>query len=137
MVLKKLVHILWKLWRKKRTWWKVDFKKRTCTWHTFTQYNILVFDVKNCLEWWMYVLYYTFESVIHFLDDCWIIDDIDKCTHSLCVIFTILVSFSRDNAWFASKAKIKVVWYFFEQSGPEGASRVRKNFKQLWFKSLM
>ena len=34
-------------------------------------------------------------------------DSIGKM-HALCVIFTILVSFSRDNALFASKAKIKV-----------------------------
>ena len=33
-------------------------------------------------------------------------------TTALCVIFTILVSFLRDNALFASKAKIKVVWNF-------------------------
>ena len=37
---------------------------------------------------------------------------------SLCVILTILVAFSWDNALFASKAKINVVW---------------KNFKQCWF----
>ena len=38
---------------KKWTCWKVDFKKRsTCTWHTYAHY-VLVFDVKNCLEWWM------------------------------------------------------------------------------------
>ena len=54
---------------------------------------------------------------------------------ALCVIFTILVSFSRDNAIavFASKAKINVVWKFFEWSGSERDSGVRKNFKQRWF----
>ena len=36
-----------------------------------------------------------------------------KSRGALCVIFTILVSFSRDNALFASKAKINVVWNFF------------------------
>ena len=49
---------------------------------------------------------------------------------ALCVIFTILVSFSRDNALFASKAKINVFWNFFEQSGPEGASGVKKKFQK-------
>ena len=44
---------------------------------------------------------------------------------ALCVIFTILVSFSRDNALFASKAKIIVVWNFFEWSSPEGTSGVK------------
>ena len=34
---------------------------------------------------------------------------------ALCVIFSILVSFSRDNALFASKAKIKVFEIFFEE----------------------
>ena len=52
---------------------------------------------------------------------------------ALCVIFTILVSFSRDNALFASKAKINVFWKFFERSGPEGASGVRNFFKKRWF----
>ena len=33
---------------------------------------------------------------------------------ALCVIFTILVSFLRDNALFASKAKINVVWNFLQ-----------------------
>ena len=47
-------------------------------------------------------------------------------TRSLCVIFTILVSFSRDNALYASKAKINVVWNFFERSSPKGVSGVRK-----------
>ena len=47
---------------------------------------------------------------------------------ALCVIFTILVSFSHDNALFASKAKINVFRNFFEWSGPEGASRVKKKF---------
>ena len=51
-------------------------------------------------------------------------------TRTLFVIFTILVSFSRDNALFALKAKINVVWNFFERSGSEGASGVRINFKQ-------
>ena len=46
---------------------------------------------------------------------------------ALCVIFTILVSFSRDNALFASKAKINVFWNFFKQSGPEG---VKKKFQK-------
>ena len=58
------------------------------------------------------------------------------CHIVLCVIFTILVSFSRDNALFASKAKINVFWKakinvfwnFFKQSGPEGASGVKKKF---------
>ena len=35
---------------------------------------------------------------------------------ALCVIFTILVSFSRDNALFASKAKINVVLNIFKES---------------------
>ena len=52
---------------------------------------------------------------------------------SLCVIFTILISFSRDNALFASKAKINVFWNFFEWSGPEGTSGVRKNFQKRRF----
>ena len=52
---------------------------------------------------------------------------------SLCVIFTILVSFSWDNALFASKAKINVVWNFFEWRVPEGYPECRKNFKQRWF----
>ena len=49
--------------------------------------------------------------------------------YALCVIFTILVSFSRDNALFASKAKINVFWNFFEWIGPEGASGVKKKYK--------
>ena len=49
---------------------------------------------------------------------------------ALCVIFTILVSFSQDNALFASKAKINVFRKNFERSGPEEASGVRKIFKQ-------
>ena len=36
---------------------------------------------------------------------------------TLCLIFTILVSFSRENALLASKAKINIVWNFFEWSG--------------------
>ena len=49
---------------------------------------------------------------------------------SLCMIFTILVSFSRDNALFASKAEINVVWNFFERRVPEaGYPECRKNFK--------
>ena len=60
-------------------------------------------------------------------------------TYSLCVIFKILVSFSRDNALFASKAKINifwkakinVFWNFFERSGPEGASGVKKKFQKM------
>ena len=48
----------------------------------------------------------------------------------LCVIFTILVSFSPDNALFASKAKINVLGKNFERSGLKGASGVRKNFKK-------
>ena len=31
---------------------------------------------------------------------------------ALCVIFTILVSFSRDNALFASKAKLNILKFF-------------------------
>ena len=46
---------------------------------------------------------------------------------ALCVIFTILVSFSQDNALFASKAKLNVFWKFFEQSGPKVASGVKKS----------
>ena len=35
-----------------------------------------------------------------------------SCAGALCVIFTILVSFSRDNALpFASKAKINIIWF--------------------------
>jgi len=49
---------------------------------------------------------------------------------ALCVIFTISVSFSRDNVLFASKAKIIVFWNFFEWSGPEGASGVKKKFQK-------
>ena len=52
-----------------------------------------------------------------------------ELTAALCVIFTILVSLSRDNALFALKAKINVVWNFFERSGPKGASGVRKFFQ--------
>ena len=48
---------------------------------------------------------------------------------ALCVIFTILVSFSWDNELFASKAKINVVWNFLEWSGPEVARGVRKKFQ--------
>ena len=47
------------------------------------------------------------------------------------MIFTILVSFSRDNALFASKAKFNIFWNFFEWSGLEGASGVKKNFQKL------
>ena len=39
---------------------------------------------------------------------------IKSCT--LCVIFTILVSCSRDNALFSTKAKINVFWNFFSFS---------------------
>ena len=52
---------------------------------------------------------------------------------TICLIFTILVSFSKDNALFASKAKINVFWKKFERSGPEGASGVRKFFKKHCF----
>ena len=45
---------------------------------------------------------------------------------ALCVIFTILVSFSQDNAMFAPKAKINVFWKKkFERSGSKGASKWR------------
>ena len=37
------------------------------------------------------------------------------------------------NALFASKAKINVVWNFFERRVPEGYLECRKNFKQHWF----
>ena len=47
------------------------------------------------------------------------------------MIFTILVSFSRDNAPFASKAKINVFGNIFEWSGPEEASRVKKIFQKM------
>ena len=50
---------------------------------------------------------------------------------ALFVIFTILVSFSRDNALFASKAKINIVWNFFERSDPKEASEVRKKFQTM------
>ena len=49
---------------------------------------------------------------------------------TLCVIFTILVSFSWDNALFASKAKINVFGNFFERSGAEGTSGVRFFFQK-------
>ena len=52
---------------------------------------------------------------------------------SLCVICTILVSFSRDNALFASKAKINVVWNFFSLRWPLRPRSVQKYFKQHWF----
>ena len=54
---------------------------------------------------------------------------------ALYVIFTILVSFSQDNALlFASKAKINVFWNFFEWSGSEGDnSGVNFFFKKRWF----
>ena len=53
------------------------------------------------------------------LQDLWLIDQPNgphfsgqinylMLPYTLCVIFTILVSFSRDNALFASKAKINV-----------------------------
>ena len=54
----------------------------------------------------------------------------------LCMIFTILISFSRDNAMFASKAKINVFWNFFELSGSEVGitySFVTKSVKRDWF----
>ena len=58
----------------------------------------------------------------------------------LCLIFTILVSFSQDNALFASrakinvfwKAKINVFWNFFEWSGPKRPAEWRKIFKKRW-----
>ena len=42
---------------------------------------------------------------------------------ALCVIFTILVSFSRDNALFASKAKINVFFKFFRTEQPRRGQR--------------
>ena len=50
---------------------------------------------------------------------------------TMCVIFTILVSFSRDNALFASKAKINIFWIFFKRRGPKGASGVKKIFQKM------
>ena len=41
--------------------------------------------------------------------------------------------FCGTNALFASKAKINVVWNFFEWRVPEGYPECRKNFKQRWF----
>ena len=41
--------------------------------------------------------------------------------------------FRRTNALFASKAKINVVWNFFDTPGTLRAPSVRKNFKQRWF----
>ena len=55
---------------------------------------------------------------------------------ALCVIFTILVSFSQNNVLFASKTKINIFWKKFERIGPEGASGVRIFFKKHWFQSL-
>ena len=52
------------------------------------------------------------------------------CVFSLCVSFTILVSFSRGNALFALKAKINVFLFFSNGAAPEGASRVRKHLKK-------
>ena len=45
------------------------------------------------------------------------------------MIFTILVSFSLDNALVAPKAKFNVFGIFFEWSGPEGAIGVKKKFQ--------
>ena len=42
-----------------------------------------------------------------------IISEVKIACVALCVIFTILVSFLRDNALFASKAKIYIVWKKF------------------------
>ena len=52
---------------------------------------------------------------------------------ALCVIFTILVSFLRDNALFASKAKINVFWNFANGAVLKGPAKWRKNFKKRWF----
>ena len=69
---------------------------------------------------------------------------IDFCvqrTHkytALCVIFTLLVSFSisRDNALFPSKAKINVAWNFSNEAAPKGPEeweKISNNFDfSLW-----
>ena len=41
--------------------------------------------------------------------------------------------FRGTNALFASKAKINVVWNFFEWRVPKGYPECRNNFKQCWF----
>ena len=46
---------------------------------------------------------------------------------ALCVIFKIFVSFSRENALFASKAKINVFFNFLNGGEARG---VKKNFKK-------
>ena len=66
-------------------------------WQSRSQKTIL-HTIKTLLMNW---LYFFLSSIYH------------PC--ALCVIFTILVSFSRDNALlFASKAKINVLWNFPE-----------------------
>ena len=50
---------------------------------------------------------------------------------ALCVIFSILDSFSRDNALFAWKAKINVFWKFFSNgAAPKGPAKWRKFFQK-------
>ena len=46
---------------------------------------------------------------------------------ALCMIFTILVSFSQDSALFASKAKINFVSNFFEQRHTESDGMQKAN----------
>ena len=56
-------------------------------------------------------------------------DELNSTTmldYALCVIFTILVSFCGTNALFASKARINVVWNFFEWRVPKGTWSIEK-----------
>ena len=47
------------------------------------------------------------------------------------MISTILVSFSRDNALFASKAKINVVWIFFRTERSQRGRQSEKKFQTM------
>ena len=81
-------------------------------------------------------MYYTLQKVYKWLlnkntkQKCHRGPEIEKIVQqipvALCLFFTILVSLSRDNALFASKAKINVFWKNFEWSGSIGASAEKK-----------
>ena len=87
--------------------------------HRPSKLNRVFFKIWNC-----HFFYYTFVllQALKRYEQFWIL-----VVLALCAIFTILVSFLRDNALFASKAKINVFWHFLEQRGPEEASGVKAN----------
>ena len=69
---------------------------------------------------------------------CWFRNRKSKCVVNMCPAHYVWLSqfwshFCGTNALFASKAKINVVWNFFEQRVPEGYPECRTNFKQHWF----